>query len=171
MTTLALNFAEMLQLTTQLLKRRSRCYRLLVILVLLVILWACIQTVRVPTVKSLVPLIILAPLFALYIVADSVLVHQWHSKLVAAWLDGGVDVVAFKAGVRALPWLPDATIEQILTMLPDQMPITIDHDDAEKANRNTVDKLTKTIRLQILRSIGVAAALTTLTVAIFSSIR
>lgn len=109
----------LLQATGDLLKRRTRVYRGCVLLVLLVVFSSITAAFLLFSPMPLMGLLLVIPACTAFVSIDSWLVGHWQKQMLNSWVDGDIDVMAFKQGIRALPWLPANTMNGLLELLPD----------------------------------------------------
>lgn len=113
------DFNAWLTITVDLLKWRTRVWRVLALITIVLIAAGVWITVVHQSVSAVAVLASLVSVCTIFFCCDALLVYQWQCKLLKSWLSNDLDVAAFKAGIRALRWLPSATLESLLTLIPD----------------------------------------------------
>jgi uncharacterized membrane protein len=104
--------------TTQMIDRRAKHYRNLIVAVAFVglssILWAGIDWSWLP----LAGILLLVPFCSLYFFIDEKLLNQWRHGLFSDWEKGELDFRALYEAVTSISTLPKNTLESMLETLP-----------------------------------------------------
>jgi hypothetical protein len=123
-----LTLQQAMSLTEHALRLRLKCYRNLVICVLvaafLTLLWTAIQSSWLP----LFGFLLFVPLTGAFLCVDSLLVHRWRQKLLQMWVDEQMDVDIFCETLCIIRVLPEQTLQGMLSTLPTQKKLQISED-------------------------------------------
>ena len=68
--------------------------------------------------RTLLAIILLIPLCGGFFIADGRTVDRWRHQLLSGWSAKAIDFEAFRQAIRALPRLPQGTLEGMLETLP-----------------------------------------------------
>lgn len=107
-------------LTSQTIAQRARNFRNLVIAVVVV---CCSCIVWISLARTLAPfamLFSLLPAIGIFFFLDARLVDDWRSCITEAWVRGDVAFHAFVVAISANPILPKATLQGMLSTLPEE---------------------------------------------------
>jgi hypothetical protein len=104
--------------TTDTIAHRARCYRNLVIGVVLTGMVSIGGALWLRSLYALSCLLLLIPFCGLFYYVDARLVLSWRTKLLENWALGEIDFFAFLEALRAIPSLPGETLSAMLKGLP-----------------------------------------------------
>jgi hypothetical protein len=104
--------------TTKTIERRARCYRNLIVTVVLLTLGLIAWSVIVWTWSPLSGLLFLFPICGFFFFFDQKLLADWRSQLVDEWIKKEIDFSNFCEAVSAIPMLPKDTLCGMLATLP-----------------------------------------------------
>ena len=113
------DYRALIELTSEVLLKRTNCFRILVIVVILTILTLLITAILVVGVWPTVGLLLLTPIYSLFLVCDSHLLIGWRTRILEAWKSQAIDLSALRQALTANQALPQQTIDAMLEMLPD----------------------------------------------------
>ena len=114
-----LDYRSAIVLTETTIRRRAALFRIQGIALLLVIAAAVVDAIVARRPATLLGLGMLLPLCGGFLLLDANALRDWRRQLFAAWTSGTFDFVAFFVAIRALPYLPQRTVEGMLATLPD----------------------------------------------------
>ena len=68
--------------------------------------------------RALLAIVLLVPVCGAFFIADGRTVDRWRNQLLSGWTAKEIDFEAFRQAMRALPRLPQGTLEGMLETLP-----------------------------------------------------
>jgi hypothetical protein len=104
--------------TTQTIDHRAKCYRNLIVAVVLVFLGSIVFAIAIPSIKPLAALVLILPICGTFFLLDSRLVARWRFELLDSWKKRDIDLVNFCSTITSIPTLPEGTIAGMLATLP-----------------------------------------------------
>jgi hypothetical protein len=108
-----------IQATLTTIRNRARFYRNLVVCVSAVLIVSLILAAVFRSVIPLMGLSLLVPLAGTYFVLDNRLTRLWSKQILELWAEGKLNLTAFSSVISAHPYVPPATLEGMLGVLPD----------------------------------------------------
>lgn len=109
---------EAIEQTRQVIERLARHHRNLVVAVVAVAFLSVAGAAWGQSFRPLVLLGALIPLCGFKILLDTISVHRWCDRLLAAWVADRLDPDVFVAAMQSLRTLPPKTMQGLLDMLP-----------------------------------------------------
>ena len=151
---------EGLTLTRELLNRRSRHYRDLVVAVGVVGLTVPVAALVLDEWRFLLTWLLIAPIVGLFLALDARSVVRWRSSILDGWVAGVLDLDALVEGLTSIKLLPARTIAGLVDPLPTRARLGCFPDPKPLVR----EALAATIRaidgLQLSRLVSAVAALT-----------
>jgi hypothetical protein len=105
-------------LTTQVINRRAKSYRNLVITVAIVFICSIGAAVVAQTLWPLTGFLVLIPICGFYFFLDNKLLNEWRSQLMESWVKEDLIFRYFYDAINAVPTLPKETLRDMLVTLP-----------------------------------------------------
>lgn len=151
---------QAIALTRELLNRRSRRYRDLVIAVAVVGLAVPIAVLVVGEWRILLAWLLTIPMVGFFLVLDAWAVASWRSRLLDGWVAGTIDLDALVEGFTSIKMLPARTIASLIAGLPTRARLEC-FPDPKPLIREALATMVRAIdRLLLNRLIASVAALT-----------
>ncbi len=107
-----------IQATLTTIRNRARLYRNLVICVSVVVIGSPVAAAVFRSAFPLIVLSLLVPLVGTYFVLDSRYTGRWSKQVLELWSEGKLDPGVFSSTMRAHPYVPQGTLEGMLSALP-----------------------------------------------------
>jgi len=104
--------------TIAIIDARARRYRRLVLVVIIALCGAAAWSALQRAWEPLLGLLILPPMFAEFVYADTAAVDRWRRVILDSWVHGRLELDRFREIMRSVPTLPVATIDSMLATLP-----------------------------------------------------
>ncbi|MDJ0943336.1 MAG: hypothetical protein QNJ30_07720 [Kiloniellales bacterium] len=104
--------------TTATIHRRKVQYRVLVVVVALGVLGALAAAGVMGSARPLAGLLLLVPAWTGFLVLDGLAVGRWRTELLAAWVEGGLELRAFAQALGEVRVLPQSTLRGMFVGLP-----------------------------------------------------
>lgn len=111
-------YRPLIDLTSMVLIKRSKCFRKLVIVFILIIVAGLITDIAVLSFRPTVGLLLLIPAYSLYLVCDNHLLIKWRTQVMSAWRSKEIDLFALRQALSANKALPQQSINAMLETLP-----------------------------------------------------
>ena len=121
--------------TAQTIDRRAKCYRNLIAVVTIVSLCSIGGALAAWTLEPLIGLLLIFPVCGLYFFVDGEILHGWRSQLIASWTIGELDFWAFRDAMRAASYLPKATLQSMVEILPSSPNWAMERAASERTRR------------------------------------
>ena len=154
--------------TAEVLDRRSRRYRNLVVAVALVGLVAPVAALALWDWRPLLGWLSVVPFVGLFLALDARSVARWRSALLDGWAAGTFDLDALREGVAAIKTLPAGTVAGMLDPLPTRARLGC-FPDPPPLIREALAATVRAIDTSLLRRMAAGVVALTTTVALLGS--
>lgn len=140
-----LDYRTAIESTQDTINRRATLFRNQAIGVVVLIGVTIAYALVARQLSALLLLLLLVPFCGTFLLIDGVTLRGWRHRLLAAWMLGELDFVAFFSAMRALPWLPQQTLEGMLATLPDAGELTYEQT-LRPATRRAIAAASESVR-------------------------
>jgi protein-S-isoprenylcysteine O-methyltransferase Ste14 len=154
------DYRPLIELTSKLLLKRTNCFRILVITVILISLSVLITTILVMGIWPTVGLLLLIPGYSLYLVCDNHLLIAWRTQVMNAWKSKAVDLSALRQALTANKTHPQQSIGAMLESLPETGDLAAEQSISKQIRLAATDRLiahSYTLHYKLIRNAVVHA--------------
>lgn len=113
------DYRYLINLTSEKLVERTKCYRRLVISIVIITLTSVCMVIGTISLWPLALLMFLIPAYSFFLVCDNSKLNKWRSKVIETWKSKAIDLNALRQAILVNQALPPLTIQGMLETLPD----------------------------------------------------
>jgi hypothetical protein len=112
------SYRTFIEMTSEIIARRTYCYRLLVVAFSLILVFSLFVSILWGGFRDMILLLLFFPAYILYLVCDDRTLNNWRSQILASWKVRAIDLSALEKALLANKMLPPPTLKAMLDTLP-----------------------------------------------------
>jgi hypothetical protein len=112
------SYRTFIEMTSEIIARRTYCYRLLVVAFSLILVFSLFVSILWGGFRDMILLLLFFPTYILYLVCDDRTLNNWRSQILASWKVRAIDLSALEKALLANKMLPPPTLKAMLDTLP-----------------------------------------------------
>lgn len=136
------DYRPLIEMTSKVLIKRTNCFRILVIHIILISLGVLITALLVMGIWPAIGLLLLIPGYSLFLVCDSQILIVWRTQILNAWKTKAIDLSALRHALTANKALPQQTIDAMLETLPEAGELAAEQSISKQIRLAVTDILT-----------------------------
>ncbi len=113
------NYRSLLDLTSEILIERTKCYRALVIAFVVISLLSIVISIVTMNLWPMTGFLLLIPAYSLFLLCDGIKLNQWRTQVLISWKSKAIDINALKQALTTNKVLPPQTLDGMLETLFD----------------------------------------------------
>jgi hypothetical protein len=124
-------YRTFIELTPEIIAKRTNCYRTLVIVFVSILLLSLCVAILSGGFRSMILLLLFLPAYALFLVCDEHILNHWRCLLLTAWKSKKIDLSALDKAISANKQLPRLTLETMFDTLPQCADLIVEQSYSE----------------------------------------
>ncbi len=113
------NYRSLIDLTSEILIARTKCYRRLVVAISIISLASMCVVIATMSLWPSALVLFLIPAYSIFLVCDNSKLNMWRSQVVEAWKSKSIDLNALRQAITANKGLSQQILQGMLEALPD----------------------------------------------------